>query len=1816
MTPLAWFLGLVLALSLVTFAAAPMVAGPARRGPILPLLIGYVAAVGISAALATLAFLGRSAEGAPLPHGRLPYRLQLQGYYGSLDRTLTWAGERGGNTFLLPEATSALRRGEWISLKPAAAAANEPSASGVASPLRWQLTARAWAQPLRVGGTCLNLEPSHWLRSGDTLLVRRNHLYFTVQWFQEEAGHGRYDTRFLFNQGRIRGEELIPDLSEPVLISRLTLGEGRRLSAMLRHFDWSATTAPQPAQQAMLLSRLHQLWNRLRGYATEAPPDLRAGVTANAFAARNREVLRLAGQILWVRRDLEAPASPLGVLIDTDPRLEGARATRRGAEGEVPLTQRSSPQKPLQLDLSPGQDVRYGFAGERVAQLLPGTRLVSDHLLGLLVNVDLTAGPAWRLPEPLGTPFLIMSKETPARLPGLLVDVGLDRQPFYAKASYQAKSGIFRINNGADDLLKPASAGWGGPPKDSFRLGGFERGVIFRFRRDSSTIAYPGVWGAGGLLVGTLACCLSLWGDRRSLRFRLDLAWTLIWGLTLTLLTVRLILAYRLAALPPEDATADELAEIFHKSLGLALAAAWGVPLAMAMVRNLVSGAKPRGPLSRPAGAWRQRLDRLVERTVDLLTSVSTPATGTTTAASRGAPPWRQRLVHGWQRLPRALPLALAVWLLGGLLFERSGAVIGVRFNLASHLLILVGLAAAASWLTNPRTRRRTRLWFVLLWLCGGVIAVVLQGDNGFVIHLPYLLVTGLLLLVWDRQLVSRRGWVAGTVAVAVLAAVAWLLPELVKTPWADRWIAWGVNPANNHLYYRLAPRGTDEDLLSRPASAATYNMTLLLRNSQQRWQMLAFASEGLANARGYGGAPLSDSGMKYATSATDCVFAFYLLSEHGGVAGFLLLLVYAALGALLVSSGWYLSEPWRSRALPLTALGGYFAVTALYMATTNLGLLFFTGQNLPLLSLLSATDVVACMLLLCLATWLLRQGMRESTDAPMSRQPLVLRVSRIWIGVLFVWCGLLGWRMQVVATDEQSFRRDFSFPDAILKTYASHLPEPGKSKALGLSGTHITIRNADEISWVERGLIALFNQQDDKFDPVRSLYYLQSTREGTRLRLNRAYFRLTSPFHPQEPWDGTIEAQGQELATLNLLGKNVILRPGKETAGRKILLDAPALPDQQQSASIVLARTIGGQEFSLCEIRASVGGLDITPYYSSQGGARWFIHVDGQPLTAAGRSLVEGEIVRITGSTVDVHGQTHHPFAENVLYAGRQRPLLAYSRWRNGSIKRITTGGSAASLARGLGTLLDAQKTVRGTPQTPARVILTLQPDLERQLEQILATQAATIYRDSPRGRRQQVSLTVLDAFSGDVLALPTWPIGSDEDAVLEGPERNDNLRNHVIGSTIKPIVLSAVASGFWPSGFDVGQITVSHKSDCSPALKARSEHPHWHCGIAGVELDTPYDCTQPEYDGDVEEPLYLTHSVNFYEVALGMLGLATNPNDWHTILSPTSQSQYGTQVIYGGRRFLLDLHQPPPRRNVFTFDDQDQGRPPVLKAAELEQTLLFQQLAALFGVEVGLDTGDRDSRAAALRTSASAFYPILAGEITLADERLGHVMPDLVDLRPGAFQSSRGDLVSLLIGGAAHGRWSNVRLAEAAARIATGRRVSAHLGVAADPPGAAAATPVASMTPGERATPAAAPIPATSPAVADMPLPLSRREWRTQYVLDPMAEVGITGTAAELKDLLASARARGYRIALKTGTLEESPGGGGTHFESELLMMVVGKWQGGDFVPGRTLAALLYLDDSKHRDSHDWRRAEVARPILKLLLDELDRVAAPPAP
>jgi hypothetical protein len=123
-------------------------------------------------------------------------------------------------------------------------------------------------------------------------------------------------------------------------------------------------------------------------------------------------------------------------------------------------------------------------------------------------------------------------------------------------------------------------------------------------------------------------------------------------------------------------------------------------------------------------------------------------------------------------------------------------------------------------------------------------------------------------------------------------------------------------------------------------------------------------------------------------------------------------------------------------------------------------------------------------------------------------------------------------------------------------------------------------------------------------------------------------------------------------------------------------------------------------------------------------------------------------------------------------------------------------------------------------------------------------------------------------------------------------------------------------------------------------------------------------------------------------------------------------------------------------------------------------------------------------------------------------------------------------------------------------------------------------------------------------------LPEPLSNKTWWREHIIEPLRLVGLTGTADDLQDMVMKAERQGYRILLKTGTLQElepPPGSLRQSYENELLLFVVGKWEQDHFVPGLTLAGVLHLQDSKPVSRHEWIRTEVARPILRHLLEDL---------
>lgn len=135
----------------------------------------------------------------------------------------------------------------------------------------------------------------------------------------------------------------------------------------------------------------------------------------------------------------------------------------------------------------------------------------------------------------------------------------------------------------------------------------------------------------------------------------------------------------------------------------------------------------------------------------------------------------------------------------------------------------------------------------------------------------------------------------------------------------------------------------------------------------QHTWENRAIAHEGGWDGLGFGYAPTRLSQVRQDTIQYDSVFSFFVVSEHGLIGGFFLLLLYALPLALIFIGGRQRFDIGYGFA---TLIASAFLIEALFHAGMNLGAFPFTGRNLPLLAVASLNgDLMRWVVMFCLAT-------------------------------------------------------------------------------------------------------------------------------------------------------------------------------------------------------------------------------------------------------------------------------------------------------------------------------------------------------------------------------------------------------------------------------------------------------------------------------------------------------------------------------------------------------------------------------------------------------------------------------------------------------------------------------------------------------------------------------------------------------------------------------------------------------------------------------------------------------------------------------
>ncbi len=957
--------------------------------------------------------------------------------------------------------------------------------------------------------------------------------------------------------------------------------------------------------------------------------------------------------ITLVRERRYDPTSRVGVLVDDD--------LAQRADLEIYKTSVDNVSTPFTLqeqeftfDVPSSATVVYGFEGYKNSfGLKLSEEVVDDNIWGQIVHVTMTHPQYWPLPPKYAQPqppadkdFIITSSTDYIPLDGYFIDIGESPHTFYAKAKLTDALDAIEINDGKNsESDKTATEEQGGgagarkfPLDKAASLGDFQQGILITLVQARAAVSYTGLIAAGLLLINALFFTVLIRRQHAD-RLKLFLTWTLIWGGLLTILTLRLILAYRVSLLPPFDASLKEIQNIFDKGVKYSL---YGLGASVVLILALLA-------LPLITGIW-QRID--------------------------GSPAFKKLRESKVAAIIIASLWGVSVvtWIIAGKYLGTNQAFLFLRINTATYLLIMFGLVLLAKHVTD------TDGWLIkALLIAVTVAAIILQiavvKDTGAVIYGISLILCMWLVIFWESVFTLAGGWLRriaslliATIPVIIVFAVLFLPHLLLPYVTQSQWMRKNVRPAFETAFYRFASfTDSEESILTARSGDEDANLGVLLNNTRQDWQMLLYASHGASRYTGYGQTPLSKRGMTYATSVTDCAFATYLLAEHGKAAGLFLLLLYLLIGCACLFAGWYLPEDLRHRTLPLVAIGGFLACNALYMAGANVGLMVFTGQNMPLLGLNSGSDLLQGLVVIGLAGFLLLTAETESDARTFaSDHQVAAGLVTLFALSLVLWAGLVVLRMVNIGKEER-YRRDLNFSEATFDRIKGRLPPsddtPGQEEKTPwqFAGDQLVPKPGVKLDEIEEQYAKQLNDRADKFSPSGGLYYLERSRNPIggapyNVKVNDRYFFARSPFNQQKMWRGTIVASGTSDPTIYALGGASSI--SLENKGYPASIDLSQHLPMRVAPAVLL--TEDGRQF--CELKRSGDQLRLDP--KSRMG-EWAIYVDGKQVKAA-LNLQPMSIIVIEWKRKDER------LRRNLIYLGPTPPILAFVQWRNGEQRRL----------------------------------------------------------------------------------------------------------------------------------------------------------------------------------------------------------------------------------------------------------------------------------------------------------------------------------------------------------------------------------------------------------------------------------------------------------------------------------------------------------------------------------------------------------------
>jgi hypothetical protein len=575
---------------------------------------------------------------------------------------------------------------------------------------------------------------------------------------------------------------------------------------------------------------------------------------------------------------------------------------------------------------------------------------------------------------------------------------------------------------------------------------------------------------------------------------------------------------------------------------------------------------------------------------------------------------------------------------------------------------------------------------------------------------------------------------------------------------------------------------------------------------------------------------------------------------------------------------------------------------------------------------------------------------------------------------------------------------------------------------------------------------------------------------DGQLKGVNPYYHRVPMPLHPAPVWAGDVRVRSDDrYAALSEIGGLDIRARLPRHLGERDEADVRLFRRADTVSTVVAAllNDASGEYVSRFSVQGDgPGGLQATLEDVRDDPSPDSILVNGIPSTQPGYlwRLFDGDWVRFVLRSA----KPGTPSRERVFTSdlGGRFQLASFARQEGATrsdVHRLYPMESLRPLTQPLAQSMNAALSIpfeRGGHAGDLETLAGMEIELgiDRALSDGLTRTVGSFCWERRRRqpRPQSVSMTVLDAFSGEVRALPSCPDTTlvqwyDEPLTQRDRQRllrNQNLRRHPVGSATKPFWVASVATSF-PNLIDlqvrgVVSDTIGSVLGC-PLRGGAYANSHAHDGgWEGLETFLQRSCNQ-----------YL---VEMATVAFTITGASATPRP--ECATPRTAAEFAACFPPAGPNARLRLCDnvyigailDERLRGVGDHCDELPGLhehfAPQRPFAGLTRANVHGRLMQV--VQTGL-TPEAGWRAGHYLLDAwdEVLRPL--GRFARTDDSVqirmafSGVSPERTNLQLNSVDDLRNDWISLLLGGE-KSAWSNVAMAEATARLMTGRAVRAR--------------------------------------------------------------------------------------------------------------------------------------------------------------------------